>query len=134
MAYRFNAPLTWPQPPAGWVPPQDWKPDPSWPPPPPGWQFWQDDAPGAPGTAPPAQVGSPPPLNYETPEQARLRKSQEKSRRRAQRHLEPGEQLQSAFIAQTGPRPDDSLASLVATVAGVESLRTGGLRPTGSWQ
>jgi len=51
MAYRFNAPLTWPQPPVGWVRPQDWKPDPSWPPPPPGWQFWQDDAPGAPGRA-----------------------------------------------------------------------------------
>jgi hypothetical protein len=51
MAYRFNAPLTWPQPPVGWVPPQDWKPDPSWPPPPPGWQFWQDDAPGAQGRA-----------------------------------------------------------------------------------
>jgi len=45
MAYRFNAPLTWPQPPAGWVPPQDWKPDPSWPPAPPGWQFWQDTEP-----------------------------------------------------------------------------------------
>jgi len=51
MAYRFTTPLTWPQPPRGWVPPQDWKPDPSWPPAPPGWQFWQDDTLGAPGTA-----------------------------------------------------------------------------------
>jgi hypothetical protein len=56
MAYRFNAPPTWPQPPVGWVPPQDWQPDASWPPPLPGWQFWQDDTLGAPGPAPVSAV------------------------------------------------------------------------------
>ena len=58
MAYRFNAPPTWPQPPVGWVPPQDWQPDASWPPPLPGWQFWQDDTLGAPGPAPVSAVPS----------------------------------------------------------------------------
>jgi len=75
---------------------------------------------------PPARVGSPPPLNYVTPEQARLRKRQEKLRRRVQRHLEPGEQLLWVFDAQTGPCPDHSVVSLFATVLGVEDLRTGG--------
>jgi len=37
---RFNPPPNWPQPPAGWSPPADWKPDPSWPQPPFGWALW----------------------------------------------------------------------------------------------
>ena len=37
---RYNAPPTWPPPPAGWVPPRGWAPDPTWPPPPAGWEFW----------------------------------------------------------------------------------------------
>lgn len=40
MAYRFNPPPNWPQPPLGWVPPPGWQPDPTWPTPPPGWQLW----------------------------------------------------------------------------------------------
>ena len=44
MTVKYNAPPDWPQPPAGWVPPQDWRPNPSWPPPPPGWQLWVDDS------------------------------------------------------------------------------------------
>ena len=40
MAFRFNPPPAWPQPPAGWAPPPGWQPDPAWPAPPPGWQLW----------------------------------------------------------------------------------------------
>lgn len=44
MTPRFNPPPNWPQPPAGWVPPADWRPDPGWPALPFGWQLWIDDA------------------------------------------------------------------------------------------
>ena len=40
MAYHYNPPPLWPQPPLGWIPPAGWQPDPSWPAPPPGWQIW----------------------------------------------------------------------------------------------
>lgn len=43
MAYRFNPPPNWPQPPDGFVPAPGWQPDPSWPPAPPGWQLWIGD-------------------------------------------------------------------------------------------
>jgi hypothetical protein len=43
MTNRFNPPQCWPQPPAGWVPPVGWAPDPRWPAPPDGWIFWVDD-------------------------------------------------------------------------------------------
>lgn len=45
MAYRFNPPPGWPQPPQGWRPPAGWQPDPSWPAPPEGWEYWVADAP-----------------------------------------------------------------------------------------
>jgi hypothetical protein len=48
---RFNSPPGWPQPPEGWTPPADWKPDPSWPAPPPGWQLWLPDDAGTPAGA-----------------------------------------------------------------------------------
>src|SRR5690349_4895641 len=41
MAWSFNAPPGWPQPPSNWVPPKEWKPDPSWPAAPSGWEFWR---------------------------------------------------------------------------------------------
>lgn len=53
MTRRFNCPPGWPQPPAGWIPPEDWKPDPSWPPAPAGWQFWIDEVAQSSPTAPP---------------------------------------------------------------------------------
>lgn len=40
---RFNTPPGWPEPPAGWTPPPDWKPDPGWPRMPAGWQLWLHD-------------------------------------------------------------------------------------------
>lgn len=36
----FNPAPGWPKPPAGWVPPAGWTPDPAWPTPPTGWQLW----------------------------------------------------------------------------------------------
>ncbi|MGP3924341.1 GIY-YIG nuclease family protein [Streptomyces sp. 8N616] len=39
IAYLFNPPPSWPQPPPGWVLPEGWRPDLAWPPPP-GWQLW----------------------------------------------------------------------------------------------
>lgn len=39
MAAIFNPPPGWPIEP-GFVPSDDWQPDPEWPPAPPGWQFW----------------------------------------------------------------------------------------------
>lgn len=58
MAYRFNPPPNWPQPPVGWMPPPGWQPDPSWPPPPMGWQLWVEvaDQPAVVGYGPPAQA------------------------------------------------------------------------------
>ena len=59
MAYRFNPPPGWPQPPEGWRPPEGWQPDPSWPAAPQGWEYWVDDAAeqsgaAAPGVTPPS--------------------------------------------------------------------------------
>jgi hypothetical protein len=49
MTARWNPPPNWPAPPqAGWQPPEGWQADPSWGPAPDGWQFWVDDATGAP--------------------------------------------------------------------------------------
>lgn len=41
----FNPPPGWPKPPAGWIPPTGWTPDPTWPEPPAGWQLWLSDNP-----------------------------------------------------------------------------------------
>jgi hypothetical protein len=39
MAARFNPAPGWPAPPAGWLPPDGWRPDPAWPAAPAGWQL-----------------------------------------------------------------------------------------------
>lgn len=44
MAFRYNPPPNWPQPPAGWTPPPGWQPDPAWGPAPEGWQVWVEDS------------------------------------------------------------------------------------------
>lgn len=43
MSTRFVAPPTWPTPPVGWVPSEDWQPPAAWGPAPVGWRFWQED-------------------------------------------------------------------------------------------
>jgi len=62
MGRRFNPAPGWPPPPAGFVPPAQWRPDPSWPPAPPGWQLWVDDSAPDPATVParPGEFGSGP--------------------------------------------------------------------------
>lgn len=45
MAKRFNPAPGWPDPPAGWLPADDWEPDPSWPAAPEGWEVVVDDGP-----------------------------------------------------------------------------------------
>ena len=65
MGARFNVPPNWPQPPTGWVPPIDWRPDPAWPPPPAGWQFWVDDA-AQPSVAPAGPYQSHPQAGADT--------------------------------------------------------------------
>ncbi|RAO30070.1 hypothetical protein ONO86_05622 [Micromonospora noduli] len=37
---KFVVPVNWPQPPTGWTPPPEWRPDASWPAAPEGWQWW----------------------------------------------------------------------------------------------
>ncbi|HEX9032524.1 MAG TPA: DUF4190 domain-containing protein [Streptosporangiaceae bacterium] len=77
MALRFNPPPGWPLP-AGFMPPQEWQPDPSWPPVPPEWQLWIDDGTfggayqGVPGMTAPLgpQGGSYPPSPGFQPYQA----------------------------------------------------------------
>jgi len=74
---RFNPPPGWPQPPAGWSPPNGWKPDPSWPVPPIGWQFWLPDGPDARISSHDSVSGRAPVVP--TPEQAPARPSVEES-------------------------------------------------------
>lgn len=40
MAWIFNVPPGWPEPPTGWQPGPGWQPDPIWPAAPQGWTFW----------------------------------------------------------------------------------------------
>ena len=50
---RFNPPPNWPEPPQdGWIPPADFRPDPSWGPVPAGWRLWLSDTFGDRGEAP----------------------------------------------------------------------------------
>ncbi len=54
---KYNPPPGWPQPPAGWTPPADWRADPSWPPMPDGWVLWLPDEDAS---APPESPGDTP--------------------------------------------------------------------------
>lgn len=51
MPVIYNSPPGWPEPPAGWLPPDDWRPDPAWGAPPEGWNWYTvipDPAPPSP--------------------------------------------------------------------------------------
>lgn len=60
MAYRFNCPPGWPEPPNGWTPPVGWTPDAAWPAAPEDWNFWtteESEGPRSAGTVlPPAMT------------------------------------------------------------------------------
>lgn len=60
MSTRFVAPPTWPTPPEGWVPSEDWQAPAEWGPAPDGWRFWQyETEPGLASVPTPALESTP---------------------------------------------------------------------------